>query len=123
MSENEEKAKRVAAFLRNLAGKIEENPDIFKEYEIKEIPIININKRARKESQIDISKVLSEEGPESLKQKLDQLDCNELRIIVRNNGFDPSKLAAKWKNKQRLINLIMERISSRKEKGQSFINY
>ncbi|MGA2386170.1 MAG: hypothetical protein ABSG33_06525 [Candidatus Bathyarchaeia archaeon] len=123
MSESEEKAKRISTFLRKLAGKIEENPHIFDDIEIKDIPVLVASKRTKKDSQVDISKVLSEEGPAALRQKLDQLDVKELKIIIRNNGFDPAKLAAKWKDKQRLINLIIERISARKEKGQAFINY
>jgi DNA topoisomerase VI subunit B len=123
MSSDEEKAKRIAAFLRLLAKNIKDHPETVKDIEIKEIPALSSTRKRSEFLEFDISKMLSEEGELAVRQKLEQMELRELRTIVRKNVLDPSKLAEKWKNKERLINLIIERMVSRKEKGQVFMNY
>jgi hypothetical protein len=123
MSNNRENAEKIAAFLRLLAKKIEDNPDSVRDIGIKDIPVLPSSRKSSKSLEFDISKMLSEEGESALRQKLEQLELRELRTIVRKNGLDPSKLAEKWKNRERLINLIIQRMVSRKDKGKVFMNY
>jgi len=48
------------------------------------------------------------------------LNIEELKDIVAEQGMDRSKLARKWKNKERLINLIVTAVESRMRKGDAF---
>jgi hypothetical protein len=123
MSDDLKNARRVARLLRMLAGKIEEDPEFIKGIDIEDIPVLSRKKKTEQSVDFDISKIYSEEGELALRQRLEQLDLKELKSIVRKHGFDTSKLAEKWKDKDRLIKLILERVSARNEKGHVFLKY
>lgn len=127
MSNDKEIAKRVARVLRLLAEKIEENPDVLKEMELSlgDIPTVSRKKEKKKEPTIDfdIFQIFAEGGKQALQQKLELLDLRTLKRIVSQHGFDPSKLAEKWRNKERLVNLIIDRVSARSDKGKVFKEY
>jgi len=126
MSDEEDVAKKVARILRLLAGKIEDNPDFLKDIELapRDIPIVN-RKKKKEEPPIDLDvfRIFSDEGSEVLREKLEPLDLRTLVRIIRQHRFDPSKLAEKWKDKERLINLILERVAARSDKGKVFKEY
>ena len=67
--------------------------------------------------------IFSNDGEQVLRGKLEHFELKTLIQIVRQHGFDPSKLAEKWKNKERLINLIIERVTARNDKGKVFKDY
>jgi hypothetical protein len=127
MSDNKEIAKRVAHILRLLAEKIEENPDILKGEQLilGEIPDISRKKKKTEESIIDfdIFQIFAEGGVQALQQKLEPLDLKTLKKIISQHSFDPSKLAEKWSNKERLVKLILDRVSARSDKGKVFKEY
>jgi hypothetical protein len=126
MSNNKKIARRVSRLLRLLAEKIERNPEIIEELELnKDILIEHRKKEETKQSSIDfdIFQVFAEGTKQALRQKLELLDVKTLRNVIRQHGFDPSKLAEKWKNKERLINLIIERVAARHDKGKVFKEY
>ena len=58
--------------------------------------------------------------PEQLKGKLQTLEIEQLKDIVAEHGMDRSKLAMKWKTKERLVELIMSTVVSRSQKGDAF---
>lgn len=60
------------------------------------------------------------EAPGDLKQKLEQLDVEALKDIIAEQGMDRSKLAMKWKSKERLVDLIVSTVASRAQKGDAF---
>ena len=62
---------------------------------------------------------LAEEGQLSTEQ-LSTLSEKELKDIIADYGMDPSKLAMKWKNKNRLIQLIIDTSFRRASKGDAF---
>jgi len=127
MSDDKEIAKRVARILRLLAEKIEENPDILKGKQLilGDIPTLSRKKKITEEPTIDfdIFQIFAEGGELALQQKLELLDLRTLKRIVSQHGFDPSKLAGKWRNKERLVNLILGRVSARSDKGKVFKEY
>lgn len=126
MSNEKEIAKRVARIIRILAGKIEENPDILNDIELNLRDIPTASRKKKKEElpiDFDIFQIFSDEGEEILRHKLELLELRTLIRIVRQHGFDPSKLAEKWKNKERLVNLILERVAARSDKGKVFKDY
>jgi hypothetical protein len=127
MFDDKEIAKRVARILRLLAEKIEENPDILKGkgLSLGDIPIVSRKKKKTEEPTIDfdIFQIFAEGGERALQQKLEFLDLRTLKRIVSQHGFDSSKLAEKWRNKERLVNLILDRVSARSDKGKVFKEY
>ena len=64
---------------------------------------------------------LAEDGELSA-DVLTPLSEKELKDIVADYGMDPSKLAMKWKDKDRLIQLILDTSFRRASKGDAFRN-
>lgn len=126
MSDEEDIAKQVARILRLLAGKIEDNPNFLKDMGLapKDIPIVNRKKKMEEPPiDLDVFRIFSDEGSEVLRKKMEPLDLRTLVRIIRQHRFDPSKLAEKWKDKERLINLILEKVAARSDKGKVFKEY
>ena len=60
------------------------------------------------------------ESPNDLKPRLEALGVEELKDIIAEQGMDRSKLAMKWKTKERLVDLILSQVKARVEKGDAF---
>ena len=126
MSDNYEIAKRVVRILRIIADKIETNPAMLKDTELilENIPSIESKKKIEEISSVlDIYQIFAEGGEEALRQKLEALDLTALKGIIRLHGFDPGKLAEKWRKRDRLLKLIVDRVSARRDKGKVFEEY
>lgn len=65
---------------------------------------------------------LMEEGDNLLREKLEALTEKQLKDIIADFGMDPSKLAMKWKDKERLIRHIIDTSERRATKGDAFRN-
>lgn len=63
---------------------------------------------------------LVEEGEENLREKLNELTEKQLKDIIADYGMDPSKLAMKWKDKERIIGHIIDTATRRATKGDAF---
>lgn len=59
-------------------------------------------------------------GEEQLLRKLEPLTIDQLKDIVSEHALDSSRLALKWKSKERLIELIVTTIRNRIQKGDVF---
>ena len=68
----------------------------------------------------DVFQVFLREGEEALRQRLETLELKALKGIVSQHGFDLSNLAQRWRKKEKLIDLIVERVAARSEKGRVF---
>jgi len=64
--------------------------------------------------------VYAEGGGELLRERLTTLSLDQLRDIIAEHGMDNDRLAMKWKDPARVIDRILERVSSRSEKGSAF---
>ncbi len=64
--------------------------------------------------------VVYRENVGKLKSRLEELNNEELKDIIAEQGMDRSKLAMKWKKKERLITLIVTTVESRVHKGDAF---
>lgn len=64
--------------------------------------------------------VMIENDEATLWNKLQTLTDKELKDIIADYGMDPSKLAMKWKSRDRLIALIVETSRRRASKGDAF---
>jgi hypothetical protein len=59
-------------------------------------------------------------GEAILRQKLALLSLDQLKDVVSGYALDASRLASKWKDQARLIDLIVTTVRSRVEKGDGF---
>jgi hypothetical protein len=64
--------------------------------------------------------VLRKSGEDGLRQRLAALAVEQLKDIVAENGMDQRKLAMKWKNADRLTDLIVETAQARIVRGDVF---
>ena len=60
------------------------------------------------------------EGEDRLIERLKGLTDKELKDIIADYAMDPSKLAMKWKDRERLINHIIDASRRRASKGDAF---
>ena len=60
------------------------------------------------------------EGEDVLISELKGLTDKELKDIIADYAMDPSKLAMKWKDRDRIIGLIVEVSQRRASKGDAF---
>jgi len=126
MSDNKITAEQIVSILRMLAKKIEENPEILRDirFNQKEVPILSQKEEEEKKAvDFNIFQIFSEGGEQALRDRLNPLNLRTLRGILRKHSLDPSKLAEKWKNKNRLVELIIERVAARSERGKVFKQY
>jgi hypothetical protein len=118
-------AKQMAGILRILAAKIEENPEILKDVGLNFIDIPTSERKKKEKVPVDfgIFEVFAKGGEEALRQKLEAIEMGNLKQIISQHGFVPSKLAGRWRTKEPLINLIVERVTARSDKGRVFKEY
>jgi|TARA_R110001599_G_scaffold256968_4_gene457341 hypothetical protein len=63
---------------------------------------------------------IAQSGSEELHSALQDLDLEQLLDIVAEYGMDPGKLVMKWKDKNRIIDRVVEISISRATKGDAF---
>lgn len=66
--------------------------------------------------------VLLESGEAVLSEELSKLSIEELKDVVSEYGLDISRSALKWKDRQRLEDLIMSATKRRSSHGNAFWN-
>lgn len=59
-------------------------------------------------------------GENELRARLSPLTVDELKDVISQYGMDSSKLAMKWKTREKLIERIVEVSMSRARKGDAF---
>lgn len=65
--------------------------------------------------------VLYDEGGETqLRQGLSDLTLEQLRDVLAEHRLDQDRLAMRWKDRERIINRIVERVTERAIKGWAF---
>lgn len=120
------KINRISKVLRAIADNLDENPDFLKQLEdfvkTKEAAIPGKPKNSNVVS-IDIWATHSQDGNNELRRKLEELSVPQLIKIIQENALDPSKLSHKWKTKNKLLSLIMDRVMDRVNKGKIFYEY
>lgn len=73
----------------------------------------------RKPAAFDPMAVYRQE-PGDLPNRLGALSVDELKDIIAEHGMDRTRLARRWKDKDRLIELIVNAAKSRAQKGDAF---
>ena len=64
--------------------------------------------------------IYAEGGEDLLRQQLSALTLEQLRDIIAEHGMDNDRLAMKWKSQDRVVERIVEKVSSRVAKGSAF---
>ena len=59
-------------------------------------------------------------GEEHLRDALSNKDVEQLKDIVAGYGMDRARLALRWRSPERLIDLIVDTVRSRAQKGDAF---
>ena len=67
---------------------------------------------------IDIAKA---EGKDALRERLSRLDLEQLRDIVAREGM--GQYAMRWRNRERIIDRIVDLAHSRAHKGEAFLHW
>lgn len=63
---------------------------------------------------------LAHEGERQLRAALDRLELEKLLDVVAEYGMDPGKLVMKWRDRDRVIDRIVEISVARSTKGDAF---
>jgi hypothetical protein len=66
--------------------------------------------------------ILYDQGSATLKTSLETLNIEELKDVIATNGMDTARLAMKWKDRDRIINHIIEMTQRRSSHGDAFWN-
>jgi len=74
-------------------------------------------------SEFDVFDEFSKNGREELSMRLESLSEEQLKSIIREHNLDSKKLAQKWKNKERLVTLILDRVETKSTKGDVFLKF
>ncbi|WP_444663548.1 hypothetical protein ACT17Q_15450 [Cellulomonas sp. CW35] len=69
---------------------------------------------------IDPFAVYADGGESRLREQLLALELEQLRDIVAQHGMDHDRLAMKWKDSSRVVDRIVEKVTSRVAKGSAF---
>lgn len=119
---NEENAKRAARFLRLIAAKLEEHPELLTGLDLADLPAPAPRRKATSAPPLDfdVFAAFFAEGADGLRRQLEGLEIKELKAIVSRHGFDPSGLARNWRKREKLIELILQRVEARGRKGEVF---
>jgi len=64
--------------------------------------------------------VYAEHGEDVLRERLTGLGLEELRNVVAEHGMDTDRLAMKWRDPERVVGRIVERVVDRAAKGDGF---
>ena len=118
--------KLLRALLRELVSEVEVNEGLRNKLDVlikrqcgSEIHQTPKKSNRRKPGLFDPVSVYRE-NPDSLQPRLENLEIEELKDIVAEQGLDRAKLAMKWKSKERLIELIVTSVKMRSQKGDAF---
>lgn len=69
----------------------------------------------------DVFKALQERGEEEFYFWLRTLDTPTLKAVIKQNGFDPGKVAVRWTDHDKFIALVVEQTQARLKRGAAFL--
>jgi len=76
-----------------------------------------------KEPTLDPFTVRQESGEAGLRTWIDSQSIGQLKTIISAHRLDPTGNARKWKTKEKLVELIIDRVESRVKQGDVFRRY
>jgi len=84
------------------------------------LPQSNKRRSFRNPAILDPFLIHKNQGNNELKQRLEELEVEQLKDIIAEYGLDSSRRALAWKKSERLIELIVKTVNSRARKGDVF---
>ena len=72
---------------------------------------------------VDVFRVFNTEGPESLKQKLQGMDAEGLKRVIRENRLDTFHETRRVNQAEKLADFILERVTAFNTQGDAFRSY
>ena len=115
---------RLTSLYQKIAINVKKNPKILNEMEQKLVKLTNKNTRkVIKYEEVNLFEILSKKGEYSLYNTLNVMEINQLKHIVRKYCLDSSKRAERWKNKERLVKYITEKVIVQNDRGKVFLTY
>jgi hypothetical protein len=82
-----------------------------------------IEKKSKREKGLQAANVIdlfASKGKETLIEHLKSLDISGLKKIISAYGFDKSRISKEWRDKDKFVNLIVDRVESIINKGDAF---
>ena len=76
-----------------------------------------------KEPTLDPFNVRQESGEAGFRSWIDSQSIEQLKTIISAHRLDPTGNARKWKTKEKLVELIIDRVESRAKQGDMFRRY
>lgn len=114
-------ARKLAHVLRRLARELEENPELVARlFENGATNEHGGRSAASAPEALDLYALYASGAEAQLRETVQGFDVPQLKRIVQRNGLDPSKLAEKWRNKERLVDLIVHVVMARARLGEVF---
>lgn len=122
--------KELRLILRELADLVadeaEQNPKFAAKLENFLVSSRELKPRKAKKDEtpiIDPFEAFTNKGSEQFQEWLQTLSIEDLRAVVRQHRLDPSRKSDRWKNKDKLIDLITKRVADRSQQGTAFRHY
>lgn len=84
------------------------------------VPTAEAKRRNRRSDPAVDPYVLLQQGESSLRNALADLDTEQIKDVISAFALDSTRLALKWKDRERLIELIVSGVRTRLEKGDAF---
>jgi hypothetical protein len=122
----EDLARTLARLVTAVAGEAERNTRLAKALyaaiAVPEDSETDHSKRPHRRASgvLDPFAVYSDAGEDGLRARLGELSLDQLRDIVAEHGMDNDRLAMRWKDPTRVIDRIVERVTTRLTKGSAF---
>ena len=123
---NKDIEKKIKLILNVILDEIETNEKFQKRF----LEIFDINpdkeikskkKNNRRDKPVLNPITIIQDNNTNIRYELEKLSIKELKDIIAYFNMDKTKVAMKWKNKEKIINLIIEISTLRASKGSAFM--
>jgi hypothetical protein len=111
---------RIEAAFAEIVNEAKANPEFAQRLEAALAGTTGVLRRHRRAPSAVDPFVLYAEGEDVLRERLAQLDVEQLKDIVAEHGMDQARLAMKWRTADRLIDLVVNTVRDRSRKGDAF---
>ena len=108
----------VVSYLKNNSKNRKKNNSNVRKMEK---PVVGKKDKSGNELQpANVIDLFASKGKDALKEHLNSLEISGLRKIISAYGFDKSRTSKDWRDKDKFVNLIVERVESMISKGEAF---
>jgi hypothetical protein len=84
------------------------------------LPTTETKRRNRRSAPAVDPYVLFQQGEPTLRDALAKLDIEQIKDVISAFALDSTRLALKWKDRERLVELVVGGVRTRLEKGDAF---